>query len=127
MDLVDEFEYFEPVFIADGKYIRLQECYIIGRSVYYIDRTGRNFTFYNKGILVRDYHGTLCNIPAALEVSAVINYMETGIRLDVSRNNVISGSVKLQTELTKVFIKYLRELEKDDERAAIMDVMINNT
>ncbi len=126
-ELVDEFEYFEPVFVTDGKYISLQECYIIGRNAYYVERTGRNFTFYNKGILVRDYHGILCNIPAALDVSAVINYLENGIRLDVSRNNIISGSARLQKELSIVFLKYLRELEKDPERAAMMDVMIENT
>jgi len=76
--------------------------------------------------LVKDYHGTICNIPAALDISAVINYLENGIRLDVSRNNIISGTAQLRRELSIVLLKYLRELEKDHECAAMMEVMIEN-
>jgi len=125
-ELVDSFGYFEPAFFADGKYIRLQKCYIFGKDLYYIVRERENFAFYNKGILVKDYHGTICNIPAALDISAVINYLENGIRLDVSRNNIISGTAQLRRELSIVLLKYLRELEKDHECAAMMEVMIEN-
>lgn len=126
-ELVDEFEYFNPIFIANGKYLNLQECYIYGRRAYYTGRQGRNFCFYNKGILVKDFYGLHCNIPAPFDVSAVINFKDQGIKLDVSRNNIISGVKQIRSELIKVIIKYLRDQESDSDRVAMLDTMISCT
>lgn len=125
-EVIDEFEYFEPVFITNGKFINTQGCMF--ESFMYSfqsDLYKTEFFFYNKDILIKNFRGISCGIPAAFRPLGYINYLGNDIKLDVSRNTIIEGRHALRKELTLILLKYLRDKNQNEQFLEMIDKMIN--
>lgn len=119
---------FEDIFISKQKYVFLQSCDFYGTWRRYrpiTDSDKKEFFFYNKEILVDQFHRISCLIPYALDAIGYVNYNGKGIRLDVSRNSIISGYEMLKFELSLVLLKYMKESEISKDRILMIDGMIN--
>lgn len=125
-ELLDEYEYFEQVFIANGTYIDIQGCDFEGLMYMYgSDLYKQEFFVYNKGILIRNFRGISCGVPAAIKPLGYINYIGDEIKLDVSRNSIIEGIDKMGKELTCILLKYLKANSDDERFIQMIDCIIS--
>lgn len=125
-ELLDEYEYFEQVFIANGTYIDIQGCDFEGLMYMYgSDLYKQEFFVYNKGILIRNFRGISCGVPAAIKPLGYINYIGDEIKLDVSRNSIIEGIDKMGKELTCILLKYLKANSDDEKFIQMIDCIIS--
>ena len=124
-EMLDEFEYFASVFVSSNKYINIQRC-VFESFMYpfHPDLYKTEFFFYNKDILINDFRGIVCGIPAAFHPYGFINYLGNDIKLDVSRNTIIEGHLKLRNEITLLLLKYLKNNTKDEQFIEMIEKMI---
>lgn len=125
-ELVDDFDYYIPIFVHGSNYVLLHENPLYGKRYWFSDGDRENFMFYNKGILVKDFFGFSCWLPVAFKLRAVINYISDGIKLDVSRNSIISNRKIIQHEVEAIILKYILEKETANDRMELITAMINN-
>ena len=121
-ELVDEFEYYKPIYIANRKYIELQENDLYGP--HYVSADSESLMFYNKGVWIRDVFNFSCLLPAAYKMKAVLNYIDNGIKLDVSRNRVLGGRQRIEDELMTIMLQYMLEKGVDFETESMINSMI---
>ena len=113
-EMLDEFDYFSPIFKYGNKYLNLQICYI-GESYFdYNNQDLMDFYFYNKGVLISRFRELTCMIPYALNISGVINYKKHGIKLDVSRNYIIEGHKLIENEIANILLQFLNNNDQSD-------------
>lgn len=128
-EMLEDTTYWENIFVHNNKYAYLENCYVTRSHWAYRpfdDKKQQEFFFYNKGIYISDFRGIRCSIPYPLEAIGYINYTGQNVRLDVSRNNIISGYTELQQELSIILLKYLKEKFAKNNAALIVliDAMI---
>lgn len=127
--MLDDTNYFEDIFVSNHKFVFLQDCYLTGRNWrpyrFSEDIERPEFFFYNKGIYISDFGGIKCPIPYPLDAIGYINYTGQNVKLDVSRNNVISGRLKLQQELSIILLNYSKEkIVENNELIVLINAMI---
>ena len=125
-ELVEDVDLYSPSFVDGGRYIKLQSNPIYGKQYIFSENDSPCCMFYNKGILVKDFYGISCWLPVAYKLRAVINYRENGIKLDVSRNNVIEGRWRITSEVELILLNKLKEEESSGERRDMIISMINH-
>lgn len=124
-ELISDTKCLEEIFVSSMKYAFLQDCDFDGiwRPYRYMsDVENRDFFFYNREILIDHFRGISCAIPCALEAIGYINYTGSYIKLDVSRNSVISGYKELQWEMSLVLLKHIKAVKEPNED---LQVVIN--
>lgn len=125
-ELTDETEYFESVFLFDSKYVYTQACHFGG--FYYYGRTEDiekiDFYFYNRGIWIRRFGFAYCKLPYAFRCMGTVDYYGDDIKLDVSRNSLIEGEVKLSHEFANIILKHMQNKEEDPEFKTMLQRMI---
>ncbi len=121
-EVVDEFEYYIPVFVRNKRYIELQSSGLYGE--YYIMDDRETLIFFNKGIWVKDMYPVSCELPAAVKMMAVLNYKKQGVKLDVSRNRLLDGKDLVRNELTKIMLKYLLGKKENADISMMITSMI---
>lgn len=114
-ELAEELEYYIPIFLHQGSYVRLSNEHLLGTERWFASEERESLVFYNKGIMVKNVYALACRLPAELRLRAVINYREQGIKLDVSRNNILSSRKDIQREIEGVMLQYL--LKKETQKA----------
>lgn len=125
-ELIDETEYFENIFLYGDKYIYIQGCHV-GEYYYFVrdeDIEKIDFYFYNRGIWIRRYGFTYCRLPYAFKCMGVVDYYGDDIKLDVSRNMIISGDLKLSYEFANIILKYMKDKESRAEFKVMLERMI---
>lgn len=123
-EVIDEFEYFKPIYINDRKYIELQENDLYGERYAALDT--ESLMFYNKGIWIRDVFRISCLLPAAFKMKAVLNYRNHGIKLDVSRNRILDGRKQIEGELSLILLQYLLSKGQDSDAEIMINSMIEH-
>lgn len=128
-EMLNDTSCLEDVFISNHKFAFLQDCYLTGgrwsRYKFYEDIERREFFFYNKGIYISNFRGICCPIPYPLDAIGYINYTGQNVKLDVSRNNVISGYLELKQELSVILLKYIKgKIAENNELIVLVDAMI---
>lgn len=125
-ELVEDFEYFENVFCFNGMYVNLQACTFDGLvyDLEKLDGEALDFYFYNKGIWIKRFGMQHCFIPYALLVRGVVNYNGEGIKLDVSRNSIISDRKIISKELSKIILSFMKEKNDNRDWINMLDKMI---
>lgn len=121
-ELVDEFEYYKPIYIVDKQYIELQENSMYGRN--YVSTGKESILFYNKGIWVKEVFFVGCLLPAAFKMQAVINYKVHGIKLDVSRNRVLEGRKQINWAVSEIMLKYILSKGVDVNQKPVIKSML---
>jgi len=124
-ELIDETEYFENIFLYDDKYIYIQGCHV--GEYYFVrdeDIEKSSFYFYNRGIWIRRYGFTYCRLPYAFKCMGVVDYYGDDIKLDVSRNMIISGERKLSYEFANIILKYMEDKENSAELKLMLERII---
>ena len=128
-EMLDDTDYLENIFVNNHKFAFLQDCYLTGsrwRYRFFEDKEQREFFFYNKGIYISNFSGIRCPIPYPLDAIGYINYTGQNVKLDVSRNNIISGHFELQQELSVILLKYSKEkITENNDLIALIDAMID--
>ena len=129
-ELLNGSSYFEPIFMANGKYAYLQDCDFDGiwRPYRYMANIeNRDFFFYNREILVDQFRGISCPIPFPLEAIGYVNYTGNHVKLDVSRNSIINGYKELQWEFAQMLLNYMKATKSiDDDLLLIVNSMLNH-
>lgn len=132
-------EYFEllldrypiKIFVADGKWIPLRRRLFGNRPL--SPRAGRSikehfiddgFCFYNNGIFVDTLPRTPLETPYHADILGYANYLGDKIKLDVSRNSVISGQAEIADEVTQIILKYKLQNETDNDIKTILKSLI---
>ena len=128
-ELINETKCLEDIFVSSMKYAYLQDCDFDGiwRPYRYMsDVENRDFFFYNREIFIDQFRGISCPIPCALEAIGYVNYTGSHIKLDVSRNSVISGYKELQWEMSLILLKHIQALKNpNDDLQVIINGMID--
>ena len=129
-ELLNGSSYFEPIFMANGKYAYLQDCDFDGiwRPYRYMANIeNRDFFFYNREILVDQFRGISCPIPFPLEAIGYVNYTGNHVKLDVSRNSIINGYKELQWEFAQMLLNYMKATKSiDGDLLLIVNSMLNH-
>lgn len=130
-EMFDDSDYLENIFVNNHKFVFLQQCYLTGdiwRPYRFFDDTEKHeFFFYNKGIYISDFRRIKCLIPYPFDAIGCINYTGDKVKLDVSRNKIISGYYDLQQELSIILLKFLKERASENENLiALINAMIKS-
>ena len=121
-ELVDEVEYYKPIYIVGKQYIELQENEMYGRR--YISPDKESVLFYNKGIWIKEMFYVACLLPAAFKMQAVINYKAHGIKLDVSRNRILSGRKQIDWAVSEIMLQYMLSKGVDAKQEPLIKSML---
>lgn len=84
----------------------------------YLNSKNRSTNLYYKDILVQNHNSLLAFVPYRYRMRGIINYKKPGLKLDVSRNEVIDGWIELNSDFNIVVLKLLIEnriIAKDNE------------
>lgn len=125
-ELLDEYEYFEPIFVCENHYINLQHC-SFDSSYYYreSDIDNIDFYFYNRGVWIKHFRYLSCLLPFALKIFGVVNYYGDNIKLDVSRNSIIDGHSCLKNELANIILKHMKDKCHDPKLSEMLECLIS--
>ena len=121
-EVVDSFKYYKPVYIADNQYIALQKNDMFGQK--YIDFDEESIMFYHKGIWVKEFFRVGCLLPAAFKMHAVINHKGHGIKLDVSRNQILAGRKQIDWAVSEIMLQYLLSKGVPSEQEPLIRSML---
>lgn len=121
-ELVDEFEYYKPIYIVDKQYVELQENVMYGNRYLSLDK--ESVLFYNKGIWIKEVFYISCLLPAAFKMHAVINYKAHGIKLDVSRNRVLDGRKQIDWAVSEIMLQYMLSKGVDTKQEPLIRSML---
>ena len=115
------------IFVFDGKYINIQRCDFEGMFSYGFDKDDiqLDFYFYNRGVWIKYIGYFCCFLPNAYKLFGVVNYYGDKIKLDVSRNYIISDEETLKYELVNIILKFMKQNSKNQEWIKMLDCMIN--
>lgn len=83
--------------------------------IYFDEHNNRPSDLYYKGILVKDFRALYTQLPYKYHIFGVFNYLDSSLKLDVSRNEIIGGYKKLAKEFNNIILNYL--IEKEDKIA----------
>lgn len=123
-EVVDELEYYKPIYIHNQKYIELQENDLYGQR--YVSPDSESLMFYNKGIWIRDIFHVCCLLPAALKMKAVLNYKDHGMKLDVSRNRILEGRKQIDGAITEIMLRHMLSKGVDAELETMINSMLEH-
>ncbi len=123
-EVVDELEYYKPIYLYNQKYIELQENDLYGQR--YVSPDLESLMFYNKGVWIRDVFHICCLLPAALKMKAVLNYKDHGIKLDVSRNRILEGRKRIEGSITEIMLQHMLSKGVDVELKTMIDSMLEH-
>lgn len=124
-ELLDEFEYYESIFLYKDNYVNLQPCTF--DSCYYYrdsDSDKLDFYFYNKGVWIQYFRYMYCQLPYALKVLGFVNYHGDGVKLDVSRNAIIGGQKRIRNEFANIILSFMKDNSTDPEWSEMLEHMI---
>lgn len=123
-ELINDTDCLKCIFVYDRKYIMLQTRNLYGSRFKALGLDTVNIIFYNKGILIKGFFGILIQLPIECNIRAVVNYVADGVKLDVSRNDILGNLNYLENEVEKIILKYLSKGETRSEYREIIDAMI---
>lgn len=80
---------------------------------------------YNKDILIRNYFSNAIRLPGPYQIFGCINYKGNELKLDVSRNEIISGHDSLFNEIKTIVLKNEIDVLNDREVIDAIKNMLN--
>ena len=125
-ELTNEYVFYQDVFIWSNKMVNLQMCHI-GGSPFYRDSNREydfSFFFYNKGVWINRISDCFCLLPLSIMGMGVINYNGSSIRLDVSRNTVISDMRVIHMLIANIILNNEIKRIGETEQTELMRIMV---
>lgn len=104
-------------YVFKNRSLSVYPCGILCESyfprIYFDEHKNRPSDLYYKDILVKDFRALYTQLPYKYRIFGVFNYLDSSLKLDVSRNEIIGGYKKLTKEFNNIILKYL--IEKEDK------------
>lgn len=126
-ELVNEYSYLTHIFLYNNKYINMSNS-VIGWDFYDSFsndiKINRRFYFYNKDILVDNFSGYIITIPFDYNICGYINFIKSGLKLDVSRNRIIENSEAVELEITNIILRFMTEKITDSNYKELVEEII---